>query len=76
MGQRRVTAGTKLSPVERRVLELIARDGLSTREIAVCIRCSHSSARNHTDLILWKLGCKRLAAAVYKAVCLGILNTR
>ena len=64
--------GVELTAREWEVLSLM-RDGLSTREIAGRLVCAETTARNHVQAILTRLGCSSRLAAVLQAQRLGLL---
>jgi DNA-binding NarL/FixJ family response regulator len=61
-----------LTPRQHQVLRLLG-EGLSTREIAVRLVCAETTARNHVQAILSRLGCSTRLAAVLRAQHLGLL---
>lgn len=63
-----------LTPVDLKILDLAAREGLTTREIAVKLGRSESAIRSLWTGILWKFGARRMAHAVYLAIKDGHLK--
>jgi DNA-binding NarL/FixJ family response regulator len=61
-----------LTPRQHEVLCLLG-EGLSTREIAGRLVCAETTARNHVQAILTRLGCSSRLAAVLQAQRLGLL---
>lgn len=65
--------GLQLSPREREVLNSLAA-GMSNKEIALSLRISEYTVKNHVRNILGKMCVKTRGQAVAKAVSLGLLK--
>ena len=66
-GKRRlIYAANELSKREVHILGLVAKFGMTGREIATELEVSHKTVRTHTYHILKKLNSRCLAQAVFK----------
>jgi len=62
-----------LSPRQLHILKLLD-EGLRAREIALHLRVSETTVRNHIHAVLERLGCHSQLEAVAKARRLGIIG--
>jgi two-component system response regulator DevR len=66
--------GSDLTAREREILDLMAAGGLGNKDIAIQLRVSHHTVRNHVQSVLAKLGAHSKLEAVVIAAREGLLG--